>query len=486
MASASRVEEVPGERLEADAEKREIGSGVSCSVFYATRFAALISLVAASPAMVFALSVLVIPFERAFHTSRMDSSSTASFAWTAQFVMSLPASWCFRRFPASYVMVLGAALSVGGCVLSATTATTMFQVHVFLGGLSGMGQGILCSLACFLIPVYFPSRVSFANGVVYGVGNGVGTLAWSFGLEALLQEFGWRWAVLLTSAASLAFLVLPLCVLVTDYRRSSTSIVADKLRREMNIDSKRTAFGAEMNRNLDKQPASLSFGAFMFTRNAIMVAISYSAFCLSTLGIFGHLSAQVQNLGMSSHVGAVVVSAAGFAGMAVRPAWGFLADRHCGKRTLLFLLATLLSVLFLVWNICSTPETAILFGCALGVLFNAFYTVLAGLIWDVGGERHFNNFYSVLNSVFGLPGCMFSSVLYGMVYNYQGNYWIAGFGGSALMMISAVSPLFVRLPRHSSERSVKDVGSTSIAVKKKKKALCDRDTTDAELSIVVL
>ena len=111
---------------------------------------------------------------------------------------------------------------------------------------------------------------------------------------------------------------------------------------------------------------------------ALMVAISYSAFCLSTLGIFGHLSAQVQNLGMSSHVGAAVVSAAGFAGMAVRPAFGFLADRFCGKRTLLILLATLLSVLFLVWNICSTPETAILFGCALGVLFNAFYTVLAG------------------------------------------------------------------------------------------------------------
>ena len=484
MASASRVEEVPGERLEADAEKREIGSGVSCSVFYATRFAALISLVAASPAMVFALSVLVIPLTSFPHLAngqqfhgllRLDRA----VRHVAAGILVLPTL--------SSVVCDGArrGLSVGGCVLAATTATTMFQVHVFLGGLSGMGQGILWSLACFLIPV-FPSRVSFANGVVYGVGNGVGTLAWSFGLEALLQEFGWRWAVLLTSAASLAFLVLPLCVLVTDYRRSSTSIIADKLRREMDIDSKRAAFGAEMNRNLDKQPASLSFGAFMFTRNAIMVAISYSAFCLSTLGIFGHLSAQVQNLGMSSHVGAVVVSTAGFAGMAVRPAWGFLADRHCGKRTLLILLATLLSVLFLVWNICSTPETAILFGCALGVLFNAFYTVLAGLIWDVGGERHFNNFYSVLNSVFGLPGCMFSSVLYGMVYNYQGNYWIAGFGGSALMMISAVSPLFVRLPRHSSERSVKDVGSTSIAVKKKKKALCDRDTTDAELSIVVL
>ena len=144
-----------------------------------TAFAALISLVAFGPAMVFALSVLVIPLERAFHTSRIDSSSTASFAWTAQFVMSLPASWCFRRFRPSQVMVLGASLSVGGCVLAATTATTMLQVHLFLGGLSGMGQGILWSLACFLIPVYFPSRVSFANGVVYGIGNGVGTLAWS-------------------------------------------------------------------------------------------------------------------------------------------------------------------------------------------------------------------------------------------------------------------------------------------------------------------
>ena len=52
------------------------------------------------------------------------------------------------------------------------------------------------------------------------------------------------------------------------------------------------------------------------------------------------------------------------------------------------------------------------------------------------------------------------------------------------MMISAASPLFVRLPRHSSKRSVKAVGSASIEVKKM--ALCDRGTRDAEPSIVVL
>ena len=65
----------------------------------------------------------------------------------------------------------------------------MFQVHVFLGGLSGMGQGILGLWRAFLSLSTFPPELA-SRMAGHGVGNGVGTLAWSFGLEALLQEFG--------------------------------------------------------------------------------------------------------------------------------------------------------------------------------------------------------------------------------------------------------------------------------------------------------
>ena len=176
---------------------------------------------------------------------------------------------------------------------------------------------------------------------------------------------------------------------------------------------------------------------------------------------------------MSSLVGAEVVAVAGFAGMAVRPVWGSFADRFHGKSFLLAFLAAGLSVLLLFWNICSTRGSAIFFGCALGILFNAYYTTLAGLIWAVSGKRHFNNFYSVLNSLFGLPGCLFSYMLYGMVYNNQGNYLMAGIGGSTLMMISAVSPLFIALPKYELE-------------KKRHVPLRDTDIDNAELRVVVL
>ena len=368
-------------------------------------------------------------------------------------------------------------------MLAGLTATTMLQVHLLLGGMSGIGQGILWSLACFLVPVYFPSQISFANGIVYGIGNGLGILAWSFGLETLLQEFEWRLALLLTSAASLALLLLPLSVLLIDHRRglivTSTEHSCDEVDRSCVADN----VSAD---KLPRDPGNLKFSAFIFSRNAIMVAISYTAFCVATLGIFGHLSAQVQNLGMTSSVGAEVVALAGFAGMTVRPFWGSFADRFHAERFLLAFLAAVLSVLLLFWNICSTRGSAIFFGCALGMLFNAYYTTLAGLIWAVGGKRHFNNFYSVLNSVFGLPGCLFSSVLYGMVYTNQGNYWMAGFGGSALLMISAVSPLFIALPKHNGLNiSVNHASPASIG-KERHVPLRETDMDDTELCIVVL
>ena len=62
VASASLVEEVPEERLEADVETKEIRSGVTCSIFNATRFAALISLVAFGPAMVLRSPCLSFPW----------------------------------------------------------------------------------------------------------------------------------------------------------------------------------------------------------------------------------------------------------------------------------------------------------------------------------------------------------------------------------------------------------------------------------------
>jgi MFS family permease len=457
-----------------------------------------------------------VPFEQNFNATRAESSMTISFAWTAQFVMGLPTAWCFKRVSAPCIMLLAVLLATGGGVLAAAAATTMLEVHVLLGGMAGVGQGILWCLTCFMIPVYFPDQVGFANGIAYGLGNGLGTLAWSFGFEGMTQKYGWRRAVLLASVTSTVVLLLPLAVLLSPLSPPTVQNTVQKLtkekgqaaatkakveepsnrhRREQSTRQK----NGEAQGTVDEAPlalesstlvaplsststvatrssmllvdddasatekghadeedrhhhhhhhhaaASLTFLEFMATRNAVLVGLSYCSFCMAMLGGFGHLSAQVQSLGMSSDTGAIVVSVAGFTGMVSRPFGGLLADRCCGNRPLLVAASVLTSVLFLLWNMCVTPASAIFFGATFGSMFNLYYTVLAGLLWEIGGARHFNELYSVLNGLFGLPGCLFSSSLFGLAFSYHGNYWIGGFGGSALMLLAAIFPLFMRL-----------------------------------------
>ena len=491
------------DRSSSDSSSSSCAATAAAATFL--RFAALTTLVAAGPAMVFSMSVLVVPFEQTFNVTRTESSATISFAWTAQFLIGLPTAWCFKRISAPKIVLLGTFIAACGGLLAAGATTTMLEVHVFLGGLTGIGQGILWCLTCFMIPIYFPNQIGFANGIVYGFGNGFGTLIWSFGFEWLTQEYSWRRAVMLATIGSTVALFLPLAVLVSkltpsyikspDERRKTISADRGEERERdqagmaeaavasggsslmISLSSKKCCtprasalMGSNGNLNYastvkephyddnsnngeergdyDHHPAaSLTFGEFMLTRNVILIGMSYFSFCMATLGAFGHISTQVQSLGMSSDTGAIVVSVAGFTGMSSRPIGGFLADRYFGNRPLLVGAAFFTSVLFLVWNVCSTPASAIFFGGAFGCMFSLYYTVLAGLLWETGGQKHFNELFSALNGLFGLPGCLFSSSIFGMTFSIQRNYWISGFIGSVLMLLAAAFPLFMNLER---------------------------------------
>lgn len=167
------------------------------------------------------------------------------------------------------------------------------------------------------------------------------------------------------------------------------------------------------------------------------------AYALAQLGTVNHLVLYLTDLGYSTREAASALELAMGAGIASKLGAGAIALRLRARTALAFNTALLLGG-FLLLPFASDPFVMSVFGVIFGVATAARDVLLPLLVAEVFGVRFFAQLYGCIMVAF-FPGGGLGPIAVGAVYDTFGSYQLALAGVAAIVLISLVGQLALRV-----------------------------------------
>ncbi|XP_037093655.1 uncharacterized protein LOC119113448 [Pollicipes pollicipes] len=154
----------------------------------------------------FSFGVFFVEFLRYFGASKSTTSWLGSIFLALPLLLGPVASSLVDRFGCRRTTVAGALLSAAGFMLS-YFADSMELLFFTFSVMPGIGLSLCYVSAVVIVAYYFERRRSLATGISV-CGTGVGTFLFPPLVELLIQEYGWRGALLVLSGI---FLNIAVC-----------------------------------------------------------------------------------------------------------------------------------------------------------------------------------------------------------------------------------------------------------------------------------
>lgn len=331
------------------------------------------------------------------------------------------------------VMLVGIPLATAGYLLwsqiselAHLTGLDVLMVFYFVYvGLVAVGAGLGSSPINVAVANWFARRRSFALGTV-SAGHGLGAAIWVPVLGYVIQEHGWRWALIIQGLGILA-IGLP-CALVMRHRPERYGLRPDG---DPPPTPPQPAAGGKQPA-LPTAPAAAAVEQRVEERPdyTIRQAIATSAFwCLAfafgfrvmvTNAVQVHLAALLLDLGMSplSAAGALgLLSALSIVG---RLGMGYLGDRFEARRV--YMAALVLMVLgMLVLSRADQPWYIVPFLALYAPAYGGLAALPGALRADFFGRRAFGTISGVMGPITTL-GTMLGPLFAGYVFDTTGTY----------------------------------------------------------------
>ncbi|CAD5113872.1 DgyrCDS3036 [Dimorphilus gyrociliatus] len=153
----------------------------------------------------YSFGIFLRPFIDTFDSGRAQTSMVQSLMIGSTLCAGPIASVLTNRYGCRAVTIGGSLLAATAFIISAWAPNLIF-LYISLGVVSGIGLGLMYLPAIVSVTFYFEKKRSFATGLAV-CGSGVGTFAIAPLTEVLLQEYGWRGAILLQAG-----LILNCCI----------------------------------------------------------------------------------------------------------------------------------------------------------------------------------------------------------------------------------------------------------------------------------
>ncbi|XP_060112471.1 monocarboxylate transporter 13-like [Heteronotia binoei] len=323
------------------------------------------------------------------------------------------------------VGVVGGFLSGLGLFL-ASLATSLVQLYLFIGLLTGFGGALIVSPSLALVARYFKRRRALANALVFS-GAGISTLAFSPLFQFLVDTYGWRGALLIVSG-----MVFHL-------------VVCGALLRPLPLAQKDT-LGALEEESRWGRLASL-FGLRLFCHRAFMI------FCgsgmLITAGYFMpfiHLVPHARETGFDEYQAAFLVSAVGMADIAGRVTAGCLAN--CGPLRLvhhLTLWTSLTGVSLLVVPLGRSYILLVAISIAYGFLASAIIPLKFSTLMEIVGPDQIMGAIGLIHLMESF-GALAGPPLSGWIRDMTGSYTASFQAAGSILMVGAL--VLVALPNY--------------------------------------
>lgn len=236
-----------------------------------------------------------------------------------------------------------------GCVLlsaafvAASFARATWQLYLSQGAMVGMGIGLIYMPATAVIPQWFSTKRSLANGIC-AAGSGVGGCAMCFATQAMLDHTGLAWSLRVT--AVVVFVV---------------NIAATLLVRS---------------RNAEVRPAQRVFDYRLLHSYHVNLLLLWSFIIM-----FGYIALMFSlpdfalTIGRSPEESGTVAAVLNLGAAIGRPAIGFASDRF-GRLETTFVLTLICSILcFAMWIPTTIYGTLLAFAVLSGAILGIFWAV---------------------------------------------------------------------------------------------------------------
>jgi MFS family permease len=371
------------------------------------------------------LGIFLQPMSAATGWSRTSISTAALL----NFLCMGPASFLWGAlsdpFGTRVVVCSGGAL-LGLGLVAASQATSVGQFQMLFGMIIGVAAGSFYAPLTATATRWFVRHRSLAVALI-SAGSAIGSMTISPFARWLIDDYGWRTAMLTLGALSWLF-IIPAALLVR----------------------KPPVLPRVFKPVASASPADREFtvGRALRTPQFAAIAFTYFACCGAHSGPIFHMVSYAIDCGVPAMAAATVFGAAGIASLSGRVIGGLAADRIGAKRMIIFGLALqALSVSLYVF----TRDLGSFYGLALmfGFSYGAVMPLYAILVREYFGARIMGTMFGAVNMASTL-GMALGPWAGGWLYDVYGSYfWL--YIGSFGIGLGAVAIAFTfRPPRELS------------------------------------
>jgi len=351
------------------------------------------------------LGIFLQPMSAATGWSRTSVSTAALL----NFLCMGPASFLWGalsdRFGTRVVVVSGGAL-LGLGLVAASQAATVGQFQILFGVIIGVAAGSFYAPLTATATRWFTRHRSLAVALI-SAGFAIGSMTISPFARWLIDDYGWRTAMLTLGAFSWLF-IIPAALLVRKppvLPRGAGALSASPADREFTV---------------ARALCTPQFAAISFT---------YFACCAAHSGPILHMVSYAIDCGVPAMAAATVFGAAGIASLSGRVIGGLAADRVGAKRMIIFglaLQAISVSLYVFTRDLASFYALALIFGFSYGAVMPLY----AILVREYFGARIMGTMFGAVNMASTL-GMAIGPRTGGWLYDTYGSYfwlYIGSFG----------------------------------------------------------
>ncbi|KAM0485139.1 hypothetical protein ACHAPX_001117 [Trichoderma viride] len=293
-----------------------------------------------------------------------------------------------KQFGTRQVMLFGVVIETGSWI-AASFASKVWHIFLTQGVLFGLGIGVLFTATVGIIPQWFTTHRSLANGIA-AAGSGLGGLIYSFAAGAMIQNLGLAWTFRILGI--LAFVVNFICTLLVKDRNKI-------------IGSTHLAFKG----SLLLRPEFLLFVAFGW----------FSIFGYSV--VIYSLSNYANVIGLQSSQAALISAFFNLGQSIGRPIMGYFSDRT-GRMNMAAFTSFLAGIFALaIWINTKVYGVLIFYSIICGMVGGTFWTVVGPVAAEIVGLADVPSALNIMWLGIVLP-CTFSEPIALQIVTGTGSY----------------------------------------------------------------
>ncbi|OAQ63016.1 MFS transporter (Mch2) [Pochonia chlamydosporia 170] len=311
-----------------------------------------------------------------------------SLSISCALLVSPAATICVREFGTKPTMFAGVIMEAAS-LICASFADKIWHLFLTQGVLFGLGMGFLFTPSVGIVPQWFTTKRSLANGFS-ACGSGLGGLLYSFAAGAMIRNMGLDWAFRILGI--LAFVVNTACILLIKDRNKI-------------IGSSQLAFDT----TLLKRPEFLLLLGFGWFSMLGYVVLIFS------------LANYANEIGLGSSEAALISAFFNLGQGVGRPFVGYFSDRT-GRINMSGLMTFLAGVFALViWVNAKVYGVLIFFAIICGAVAGTFWTTIGPVTAEVVGLRNVPSGLCLTWLSIAMP-CLFSEPIALQIVQGTGSY----------------------------------------------------------------